>query len=126
MTYLPDWEDHIMSPGVVHYGGPVDPEVAIGLGRARGESHAGVAGLTIVDLTVGPSPESPNVKIFSGYSGWSPGQLEAELETDSWFVVDAAPDDVFGDPDGLWRRVLRRQPGSLSIMSLFPDNPRLN
>ena len=34
--------------------------------------------------------------------------------------------DIFAEPEGLWRQVLRRQPGTLAIMGLFPDNPRLN
>ena len=41
------------------------------------------------------------VRVFSGYSGWGPGQLEAELEQDAWITLPAQSDDVFGEPDGL-------------------------
>lgn len=126
VDYLPAWKDHLVPPGLVHYGGPVEPEVAIGLGRGGGEAYAGVTGLTLVDLTADPGTDTPNVKVYSGYSGWSPGQLEAELETGSWFVVPAAPDDAFAQPDGLWRSVLRRQEGWLAMIGLFPDDPALN
>ena len=37
---------------------------------------------------------SPRVRVFAGYSGWGPGQLEEELEEPSWIVVRAEPDDV--------------------------------
>ncbi|NHB83729.1 hypothetical protein G7085_00785 [Tessaracoccus sp. HDW20] len=43
-----------------------------------------------------------------GLSAWSPGQLEGELIRGSWFRTTVRPEDVFGDPEGLWRRVLRR------------------
>lgn len=126
VQYLPAWEDHLVAPGMVHYGGPVDPEVAVGLGRAGTGAYAGVVGLTLVDLTVDPGADDPKVKVYSGYSGWTSGQLEEELETGAWFVVAAAPDDVFAEPDDLWRRVLRRQSGTLQLMSLYPPDPRLN
>ncbi|HEX6946069.1 MAG TPA: YqgE/AlgH family protein [Acidimicrobiia bacterium] len=125
-VYLPAWEDHLVPPGLVHYGGPVEPEVAIGLGRSATASHAGVPGLAMVDLTVAPDEDTPKVRVYSGYSGWSRGQLEEELESGAWFVVDAAPDDVFAEADSLWRNVLRRQPGSLSMVGLFPEDPSLN
>lgn len=124
--YLPSWEDHLVPPGVVHYGGPVEPEVAIALGRDARSSHAGIPGLTLVDLTEDPDDETPRVRVFSGYAGWSPGQLEAELSEGAWFMVDAAPDDVFADPEGLWRAVLRRQKGPLAMIGLLPEDPSLN
>ena len=78
--YLPEWADRISRPGLIHYGGPVEPEVAIGLGRAREGKGIGAAGLEMIDMTEPPNPDSPTVKVYSGYSGWAPGQLEAELE----------------------------------------------
>ncbi len=47
------------------------------------------------------------MRVFAGYSGWGPGQLEAELETGSWSVTAATHDFVFGDDGVLWRRVSR-------------------
>ena len=45
----------------------------------------------------------------------------------SWFVVPSVPEDLFGqDPEGLWRRVLRRQPGELAWVSTQPADPTLN
>lgn len=124
--YLPAWADRIIPPGLVHYGGPVEPEVAIGLGLTGDGMYAGVAGLALVDLTGEPEPDAPNIKVYSGYSGWSGGQLEEELATGSWFVVPAAPDDPFADPMSQWRKVLRRQTGVLSVVSTYPDDPKLN
>lgn len=124
--YLPEWKDRILTPGMVHYGGPVEPEMAIGLGRDDTGTGIGVVGLTMVDLSEPPGEDSPRVKVYSGYSGWSPGQIEEELATGSWFVLDAAPDDVFANPSTLWQQVLRRQDGLLAVWSTFPEDPGLN
>ena len=58
------------------------------------------------------------VRVFAGYAGWSPGQLEGEIEGGSWFVFDALPGDAFaGRPDDLWPMVLRRQGGLLAAVA---------
>ncbi|MFO0014384.1 MAG: YqgE/AlgH family protein [Planctomycetota bacterium] len=48
------------------------------------------------------------VKLFAGFSGWGPGQLEAERSTESWFVSDISLHEVLGDSDHLWRDLLYR------------------
>lgn len=44
-------------------------------------------------------------RIFSGYSGWGPQQLDMEVEHGGWLILDAHADHVFGESDQLWRRV---------------------
>ena len=45
----------------------------------------------------------------------------------AWFVVDSLPDDPFDtQPDELWHEVLRRQPGSMSWLASYPDDPTMN
>ena len=125
-SHLPEWAERTKPPHKIHYGGPVEPEVAIGLSTADG-LPAGVPGLSLVDLSSSPETETgPSVRIYSGYSGWGKGQLDEELATGSWYVAQASPDDPFDDPEGQWRRVLRRQPNYLSLVSTFPDDVRLN
>lgn len=125
--HLPEWTGRTKSPHNIHFGGPVEPEVAIGLSNASEGMPAGVPGLSLVDLSSPPlSEQGPSVRIYSGYAGWGAGQLEAELATGSWYVVQASPDDPFDDPEGQWRRVLRRQPTFLSLVSTFPDDVQLN
>jgi putative transcriptional regulator len=44
-----------------------------------------------------------------GYSGWGPGQLEAEMGRNSWLTADAPPDLVFSAKDkGKWAAALKR------------------
>jgi putative transcriptional regulator len=67
------------------------------------------------------------IRVFAGYAGWGPGQLEREIDAGAWFVVPARPEDVMSDnPESLWKRVLRRQGGELAVVSLFPSDPSLN
>jgi putative transcriptional regulator len=67
------------------------------------------------------------LRVFAGYSGWGGGQLEAEIEEGSWYVLDCTAHDVFDDEPGrLWAAVLRRQPGSLAWVSTRPTDPTLN
>ena len=67
------------------------------------------------------------VRVFAGYSGWGPGQLEAELEEPSWIIAPADPSDVFAaDPDELWRTVLGRKGGRFNLIASMPYDPGLN
>ena len=55
------------------------------------------------------------------------GQLEGELQEESWFVVEATPGDPFTrEPETLWRDVLRRQPGKLAMFAYAPRDPGVN
>jgi putative transcriptional regulator len=67
------------------------------------------------------------MRIFAGYAGWSEEQLDEEIRSGSWFVVPSVATDLFGsDPEGLWMRVLRRQPGELAWVSTQPADPTMN
>ena len=67
------------------------------------------------------------MRIFAGHAGWSPGQLEEEIEEGAWYVVDGEPADAFAAaPRGLWVAVLRRQHGPLAWVASFPDDPSMN
>jgi putative transcriptional regulator len=130
--HLPGWAPWFTPPSVVFSGGPVDPAVAVGLGRGAPAPGVEVlpGGVHLVDLGQAVEElEGPLevVRIFSGYSGWNAGQLEAEIDEGSWFVVDAVPDDPFtSDPDRLFRNVLRRQRGRLRLFADHPLDPSLN
>lgn len=117
----------------VFVGGPVQPQAIVVLGEFEEPERAG----SLVFGTIGFLPgeiEDPaevgelnRARVFAGYAGWSPGQLEGELEEGSWIVEPAESDDVFTeDPDGLWSSVLRRKGGPYSVLALMPPEPSLN
>lgn len=129
-------------PAVIFRGGPVEPNAVIGLARSvgadDGDDRSGGHGafrsilgpVGTIDLSV-PPDEQPlslaGVRLFSGYAGWSPGQLESELEDNAWFVVAAdAADALRDEPEGLWHDVLRRQRGELAMLASYPVHPSMN
>lgn len=146
---LPEWDRLAAHPAVVFVGGPVERERAIALaavdrdadGRTLGGADSGGAGLdeafttvlgALGTLDLHSDPDLiggalDQVRIFSGYAGWGPGQLDDELDSGAWWAVDAEPDDALSpDPAGLWRRVLARQPGDLRRFARYPDDPSVN
>jgi putative transcriptional regulator len=133
-SHLPAWAPLAATPSVVFLGGPVTPEAAVCLARVTGGEPDGwtplVAGVGSLDLS-GDSDvlagAVEGLRVYSGYSGWSSGQLEDELEAGAWFVVDTTEDDVLStEPDLLWPRVLRRQRGRLALYAAFPHDPSAN
>ncbi len=125
-------------PGVVFSGGPVSPDAVIGMAargdtpsvRVEGNWREVVSGVGVVDLSTAPEDQPvalDAVRLFSGYAGWAPGQLEAELEDDGWFVFEALDSDVFADdPETLWHDVLQRQGGKVAMLAAYPPSPSVN
>jgi putative transcriptional regulator len=135
VSYLPDWIHLVVEPAVVFEGGPVQREVAVGL-AASGRDQPPAAGFTAVgpgvglfDLETDPDDATSveGIRVFSGYAGWEPGQLEAEIGEGGWFVVPRETGDGFDEePALLWGTVLARQGGRLAVYATFPPDPALN
>jgi putative transcriptional regulator len=136
VTVLDEWARLAAHPAVLYVGGPVEQNGVIALGRRARPDEPTVGwsqvlgDLGTVDLHQEPAAvadELAGIRFFAGYSGWGPGQLESELAQDAWMVVDAVVDDVFApDPETMWRSVLRRQGGKLSMLANFPPHPSMN
>jgi putative transcriptional regulator len=51
--------------------------------------------------------EALRYRIFVGYAGWGPGQLEGELARGAWAVVPATAAALFdADPETLWQDLM--------------------
>ena len=128
---VPDLGELPFADLVVYLGGPVQPEAVVVLAELA-EPLDGTERIigNVVYMPPGVDPAelvADRVRVFAGYSGWGPGQLEAELEEPAWIVVSALPADVFAsDPDELWRTVLNRKGGRFSLMASMPFDPGLN
>ena len=126
VDHLPEWLGARSGPQHLFYGGPVEPEMAIALGPGNSGEATALPGVALVDLSTNPPIDLTGIRVYSGYAGWGAGQLEAEIEEGSWYLVQASPDDPFDHPEGQWSRILRRQSGYLSLVSTFPDDVALN
>ncbi|MCH9641113.1 MAG: YqgE/AlgH family protein [Actinomycetia bacterium] len=129
---LPQWAKLTTKPKTMFIGGPVKRDAALCLATLRvGVDPGDAPGLrhvqgriAMVDLDADPETIAPmveGVRIFAGYSGWTIGQLEGEIERDDWIVLSALPADVLVEPRvDLWSRVLRRQPMPLALLATHP------
>ncbi|MFN2589051.1 MAG: YqgE/AlgH family protein [Actinomycetota bacterium] len=116
----------------IYFGGPVQR----GAVALVGEFDHGDFGGNLIFGNVGmlgagangiESRGTTRVKVFSGYAGWGPGQLEDELEEGAWVIEDARPGDVFTrNPEHLWRDVLRRKGGEFVMLSTMSPDPTAN
>jgi putative transcriptional regulator len=118
---------------LVHVGGPVQPQAIVVLGEFDEPDDAGVLVFGTVGFLPGEIDDATSVgelartRVFAGYAGWGPGQLESELEESAWIVEPAEPADVFTlDPDDLWSAVLRRKGGPFTLLATMPLDPSVN
>ncbi|MFJ2270376.1 YqgE/AlgH family protein [Streptomyces sp. NPDC087849] len=145
---LTSWAGLTGEPGVVFQGGPVSLDSALGVAVIPGDegpspsarprsNRADPVGfrrvygaIGLVDLEAPPellAAALGSLRIFAGYAGWGPGQLETELSEGAWYVVESEPGDVSSPrPEHLWRAVLRRQRSELAMIATYPDDPSLN
>jgi putative transcriptional regulator len=63
------------------------------------------------------------VRVFAGYSGWSPGQLDTEMRRKAWLTHPASIDLVFRTPPELiWKRIMRKKPGIHRFLADAPED----
>jgi putative transcriptional regulator len=129
----------------IYYGGPVQPQYVFclhsGLPEELRSEHAAVpvqhvvfepfvTGLSDYLRTTWsglPDNRRPPIHLYSGYSGWAPGQLEAELARDSWVVRPAAAKHIFHpNPEEGWREALGELGGFYRIVADTGFKPSMN
>jgi putative transcriptional regulator len=126
LTVLVDGDDQ------VHVGGPVQPSAIVIVAEFSDPERAGAlvfesVGFLPAEVDPDVLGELPQARVFAGYAGWGPGQLDGELEEGSWIIEPAIARDVFTrEPDELWSEVLRRKGGPYGVLALMPADPSLN
>ena len=113
-------------------GGPVQPASPVLVAEFALPELAdllvfGSVGFLVGDVLADVQAGILRARVFAGYAGWGPGQLEAEMGVDSWIIEPARVDDVFTDaPDSHWRRVLERKGPEYRQLSRMPYDPSMN
>jgi putative transcriptional regulator len=63
-----------------------------------------------------------NIRFYLGYSGWSTGQLDEELESGSWMVAPMDSNYLFNsEQDNLWNTIMFNKGDHYEIISDIPD-----
>lgn len=117
----------------VYVGGPVEPNAVVLLAEFSDPSAA--AWVVVADVGLASADREfaeledavRRGRLYAGYSGWSPGQLEEELEAEAWIVEAPLPTELFpDDPEALWHDVLTRMGGEFALVAMMPDDPSMN
>ena len=102
---------HCVHDGPLYCGGPVDgPLVALHDQLQFGGEEC-FTGLKICsdqnELMKLFGCKDAKLKLFDGFAGWGPGQLEQELDTGSWLVTDIDADLVLSTDSQIWESLVR-------------------
>jgi putative transcriptional regulator len=117
----------------VFVGGPVQPTSIVYLAEFLDPATAGLLVLGRIGFP-GPdiglqelSESTERRRLFVGFAGWGPGQLDDEIAGGDWIEQMALPEDVFTQaPEDLWSRVLTRKGGSYALIARMPIDPSVN
>ena len=129
---VPDLADLVEAGEIVHVGGPVQTSAVLVLAQFSEPEQAqqlvvGDVGFLAVDDDERVATALDRARVFAGYAGWGPGQLEEELAREDWIVEPAVREDVFtDDPDSLWGHVLERKGGQYRLLARMPLDPSVN
>jgi len=129
---VPPLSDLVGSSDELFEGGPVQPDAAVVIAEFSDPSRAGLVAFGAIgflpdEMDTADRDAILRARIFAGYSGWGPGQLEDELAEDAWLVTDATDGDVFTpEPDRLWERVVRRLGPGYAVLQTMPLDPSAN
>ena len=111
----------------LYFGGPVSGESLLFLIRSKKHPQGALKIFEDVYLSADsnvlehvlrhPKPFA-GLRVFSGYAGWKPGQLEAEVKNGYWLLREADTKILFEtEPDRMWRKLLN-SPGKGYLVDL--------
>jgi len=109
----------------LHFGGPVMREALVALYHA-GSAPEDAAFRVLPDVYLTMHPKSIDrlvaqgggrYRLYAGFSGWAPGQLQSELAAGGWYVLPATADVLFRkDTKGLWEELVRKARGRVAML----------
>jgi putative transcriptional regulator len=118
------WLSNTSVSSKIFKGGPVEHDVIMGLGHSTDQLSTSQGlyqlehNLVVLDLEAASTDDTKDMhqlRLFKGYSGWTPGQLEAEIQAEGWLIAESNIMDPFSlRPENLYEKVIRRQLGGLT------------
>lgn len=108
----------------LYAGGPVMQQVVVALFVAEAPPSAPAfhvlprVYLSMHPDNIEPLLERPGsaLRLFAGFSGWAPRQLEAEIQAGGWYVLRASEELLFRrDSAGLWAELVQKAQGARAL-----------
>lgn len=111
-------------------GGPVQPMT---LSYIHSDAFV-PAGNVMANLSLGHSLDglielgesysgTQKLRLFAGYAGWEPGQLDQEMARNDWLVHPASLDLIFSDePERLWKKILQLKGTDYRLLAQMPED----
>ena len=132
-TVLPDIKELERSKETLYLGGPVEPARVLLLVRSAkppeasmpvfGDVYLSSSEKVLQDLIKKPVKEE-RFRIYAGYAGWAPKQLESELDSGHWHVLKADPETLFDkESSEIWQELIQRV--SVKWVRAFSNSPRM-
>ena len=119
-SILPTGSKLVRKGMTLSYGGPVEPKTLLALVKVRNNppepadeivDSLYVTGAGVLDEWPDFAEEVVDYRVFVGYTGWAPGQLDIEMQRGGWYVLPADEQSVFaGDGAQLWERLRKMIP----------------
>jgi putative transcriptional regulator len=127
-------EHKVTSTASIYCGGPVDGPLMVLHDQPEESDFDEGLGVYITTeqkrLVAMCERNSGRYRVFDGYSGWGPEQLDDELKSGGWLIWDIEPEAIFTEPEEIWRTAIRKIGldilGANIAPSLIPDDPALN
>jgi putative transcriptional regulator len=130
---VPDLHEVVDGDEPIYVGGPVQPDGVLVLAEFEDPGQAalpvdGDLGFVALESDIeAVGGATRRARAFAGHAGWGPGQLDAELDEEAWFIAPFHREDAFTeDPDELWSRALIRKGGAYALVARMPLDPSTN
>lgn len=125
----PNWPGADNFNQQIYAGGPVMRQVLVAVFESRDEPKArAFRVLPHLYISMHPGNLEPlishppaHMRLYSGFSGWAPRQLESEVDSGTWFTLRATEDVIFRkDTTGMWRELVEKAQGSHTFLDSPP------
>ena len=121
----PNWPGAADFKQQIYSGGPVMRQVLVALFESTDQPKArAFRVLPKVYMSMHPENLEPllarppeRMRLYAGFSGWAPRQLESEVDRGTWYMVRATEDVIFRkDTTGMWRELVEKAQGSRTFL----------
>jgi len=117
-TVFPDIEELKQREDTIFVGGPVAVNQMLLLVRSPKMPEDATAVVPdvyissswkVLERLMKKTTKDEGFRLFAGYAGWAPSQLDSERTRGDWYVLKADAESIFSqNPSGLWQELIRR------------------